>query len=515
MIPREALPAYPTGGGMTGLYDIETEKCVLIDVLSRNTKKLEAALGAGLEPNCFFDQKNRVIFRAAFELAKDGKPIDHYELKKQLESKNQLDEVGIAYLLSLYSEVLGHFDTARHAGKLVSLARQRNLLSAAANLQTAANAGNGSIPAAVEDLQKALASYAMPSVTAGFQPPEHWELLDVAHVDNWQCEPLEWIIENVLAKGNLAFIAADSQCGKTLIALYVMMHILTGGYLFNKFKVNPVKKILYLMLEDPTRRAKKRILDMRRDLRIKPEQFMVYVAPGLTINDDAHFAWLKQFVITGGYDLVVIDTYQKATPGISSFDDIKQGPILHRLANLTRELSITLWIHDHYRKDGGAGKKRRELDISSLKGTGGKPQNADVFVLMERTGNQIKVLVSSKDSDIKPRFLLDVAPEGSGEEKFTYVADLSEASNDMRVIGDNNRQRVLDSFPSDGSWISRSFIEGATGLKQAAVKKHLQSLLEAKKIESNGKGSKAIRYRIGHAEMASWPNAVSSEDARD
>jgi hypothetical protein len=151
---------------MTGLYDSETEKCVLIDVLSRNTKKLEAALGAGLEPNCFFDQKHRAIFRAACDLAIAGKAIDHLELKKRLAEKNQLDEVGIAYLLSLYSEVLGHFDTEKHAGKLVALARQRNLLSAAANLQTAANSGNGGLPTAIEDLRKAFVSFECPQKSA-------------------------------------------------------------------------------------------------------------------------------------------------------------------------------------------------------------------------------------------------------------------------------------------------------------------------------------------------------------
>jgi hypothetical protein len=146
----------------TGLYDIETERCILVDILSRNVKKLELALNAGLEANCFFDQKNRVIFRAALDLATKGESIDHFELKKQLEQKNQFDEVGIAYLISLYSEVLGHFDTAKHAAKLVTLARERNVISAAANLQTAANSGNGSMAAAVEDLRKAFHSYESP-----------------------------------------------------------------------------------------------------------------------------------------------------------------------------------------------------------------------------------------------------------------------------------------------------------------------------------------------------------------
>ncbi len=327
------------------------------------------------------------------------------------------------------------------------------------------------------------------AAAAGFTPPAHWELLDVADVENWTCPELEWIVEHIVAKGNLVFVAADTQCGKSLLALYLSLKILIGGTLFGKFQIKPVKRVLYLLLEDPSRRAKKRILDLRKDLRVKPEQFMVYVAPGFAVNDDAHFAWLREFIRQGGYDFVILDTYQKATPGISSFDDVKQGPILHKLANLTRELNLTLWIHDHYRKDNGQ-KRRRELDLSSLKGTGGKPQNADCYILMERTDNTIKVLVSSKDTDKKPRFLLNVSREGSTEEKFTYGGDLSEG-NDMAAIGLANQEKVLNAC---SDWSSCKDVVGRTSLTDSTVGKHLRNLRKAGKIEQLGKGP-STQYR--------------------
>ncbi len=331
---------------------------------------------------------------------------------------------------------------------------------------------------------------------ATFTPPDFWKLLDVADVENWDCQPLEWIIEHILAKGNLVFVAADTQCGKTFLAFYVLLKILTGGLLFGKFRIYPIKKVLYLLLEDPDRRAKKRILDMRRDIRVKPGQFMMYVAPGLTVNDELHWAWLKEFIANGQYDLVVLDTYQKATPGISSFDDVKQGPILHKLSNITRELSAAFWIHDHYRKEAG-GRKRRELDLSSLKGTGGKPQNADCFILMERTGDTIKVLVSSKESDQKPRFLLKVSPEGSDEEKFTYIGDLEDAANEMRAKGQANRERVYQAVGTN--WMSKKEIKLATGLSSSAVSDHIAALVCDGKLQKTGENTKT-RYRRSSGE---------------
>ena len=353
-----------------------------------------------------------------------------------------------------------------------------------------------------------------PDTPTGFHPPAHWELLDVADVENWRCAPLEWIVEPIVARGNLVFVAGDTQCGKTLMGLYAMYRLLLGGWLFGKFHIYPVRKILYLCLEDPPRRVKQRILDMRRDSRIEPGRFIVFVAPGLTVNDNLCFIWLKDFITKQGFDLVVLDTYQKATPGISSFDDVKQGPILHRLSNLTRELDVTLWIHDHYRKESGS-RARKELDLSSLKGTGGKPQNADCYILMERTGDTIKVLVSSKETDQKPRFLLRVSPQGSHDEKFIYAGDLGEAAASMKALGESNRQRILESIPKDGSWTSRSFIESATALKPSAVKNHLAQLVRDGNLETNGKRGKAIGYRISHAEMSLWPNAASDTDTED
>ena len=47
--------------------------------------------------------------------------------------------------------------------------------------------------------------------SAGFQPPAYWQLLDVADVDNWKCAPLQWIMEHILARGNMVFVAAASE----------------------------------------------------------------------------------------------------------------------------------------------------------------------------------------------------------------------------------------------------------------------------------------------------------------
>ena len=45
-------------------------------------------------------------------------------------------------------------------------------------------------------------------------PPEHWRMLDVFDVDQWNCFPLIWQIEGIVALGNLVLIGASTQTGK-------------------------------------------------------------------------------------------------------------------------------------------------------------------------------------------------------------------------------------------------------------------------------------------------------------
>jgi predicted Rossmann fold nucleotide-binding protein DprA/Smf involved in DNA uptake len=127
-----------------------------------------------------------------------------------------------------------------------------------------------------------------------------------------------------------------------------------------------------------------------------------------------------------------------------------------------------------------------------MKGTGGKPQNADAYILMERNGDLIKVLVSSKETDKKPRFRLHVSPEGSGEEKFQYAGDLEEASADMKAKGETNRNLVYEAVGPN--WTSKAEVKTATGLSSSTVSDHLAFLHKEGKVEKTGE-NRATRYR--------------------
>src|SRR5262249_42096702 len=139
-----------------------------------------------------------------------------------------------------------------------------------------------------------------------FNPPRHWKLLDVSSTENWECLPLIWIIEPIIALENLVLLVAETQTGKTLFALAMALAIATKQALFGRFDTLPVRT-LYLALEDPVRRIKDRLCDM--NAKTDPDAFQVYFAPGLNLSEESQLAWLEKFIATGKYELIFLDTY--------------------------------------------------------------------------------------------------------------------------------------------------------------------------------------------------------------
>jgi hypothetical protein len=325
--------------------------------------------------------------------------------------------------------------------------------------------------------------------------PQHWKRLDLANLHDWKCKPLVPVVEGMIAEGTVNYVAAETQTGKTLLFQNMARQLIQSSEIFGKFKITPVDRLLYLVLEDPERRVRDRLVDSEHEFPtpVESEKCIFYVAPGFRLDDERMFAWLESIIEKEGRKVVFLDTYQKSTPGISSFDDEKQSVILHKLADLTRRLSVTLIIIDHVRKRPGTGK-RTELSIDDIKGTGGKAQNADCVILMERTPDrkQIKFQAFSKDFDQPVRILLNVAPKGSTEPKFSYAGDLEALGRSRHEQAEARKQAVLEAM-QPGEWRKASEIAAAAKVPERSIHRTLKNLQDANLIDKMGH-SKNTRY---------------------
>jgi DNA-binding transcriptional ArsR family regulator len=449
--------------------------------------------------------------RIQIKLAAEGKPIDDLSVKQELQESGQIDDVGLRYfLVELRDGIPLSLDVPWHCREIIRLSVQREILSEVTNVQTSALNGNGDLPVAIERLRKALEA----KPKNPFTPQPYWNQFDVADIRQWQCPDLEPIIDGILAKGNLLWLAAETQTGKSLFMLWICLQLLSKGRLFDKFAITPVRRILYIAAEDPARRFKARLLDMT-PAEIEPGRFVVYVAPGLSLADVLCFQFLETMIQEGGFDFVVIDTFQAVSPGVNSFDDEKLSVIIRHLLDITRKLGTTIVVNDHFRKSQN-NKKRSDLDLNDVKGSGGKLQNCDVFLLMDRKDGKLRISGKSKEWDRPIGFLLDIAPQGTKDTpKFTYAGDLGDMAVNMKQLGEVNRAKVLEAMPSD-DWVTRAQIVTATGMTDRTVKNHIAGLIKSGLVHTNGKEGKAIRYQsgkgIGKDKVLLFPNATTNKD---
>jgi hypothetical protein len=349
-------------------------------------------------------------------------------------------------------------------------------------------------------------------------PRPYWQRLDAADIAEWSCEPLRPIVDGILARGNLACIVAETQTGKTLLSLYLARRFLAGGRLFGKFQITPVERVMYLVLEDPARRIRERLLDTAQEFDgpASRDRLIFHVAPGFSLADSGMWMWFEGLIAAERPDVVFVDTYQKATPGINSFDDALQSPLLHKLADLTRRLGVTVVVIDHVRKRP-AGGNRAAVTIDDLKGTGGKAQNCDVVILMERTKNRQGITFQSfsKDFDVPVRIELRVAPQGSREEmKFTYVQDLAlpagrEGRGRARLLTDETIMNAL----STEQGRSTSTVAKTCGVSSATMRRELTRLAKDGKVVPNGeKGRKRLYSRNGTSAVGTGDGRPIAQD---
>lgn len=335
-----------------------------------------------------------------------------------------------------------------------------------------------------------------PATAGGWEPPEHWEIRDGGHPEQWECPETKWAAAGLFARGSLVIVAGESQVGKTLITLSACRQLLTGPKLFEHFDVQPLDRIFYLVLEDPPQRIKSRLLDAARagEPEIGLGRLDMAFWPGFSLSEAEHFALLESSIKQKQYDMVVLDTFQRATPGVLSYDDEKLSIILHRLSAMTRRYDVILWINDHLRKAMEKARGRRELSQADIKGSTVKLQNADCYLLVSRNGPRLQITGSNKDADGKIGFLLDLAAEGDkSKPKFCYAGELENLAAASRSKGTQTAAKILE-IMEPGAWVSCGDLAPRTPFSPSTVRSHLERLVQGGKVVEQGE-KRWKRYR--------------------
>jgi hypothetical protein len=189
-------------------------------------------------------------------------------------------------------------------------------------------------------------------------------------------DPL-WAVPGILPTG-LSILAGAPKVGKSWLALQFALAVTSGGTVFGR----QVEKgaVLYLALEDPPHRLKKRMLKQgwTADL---PADFMtiggfIDQVGGLQQGGITRLAALIE---QGSYRLVVIDTFSRAI--LADQNDVRE--VTHELTpyqELAHKMDAAILLIDHHKKSGGFNPDA----IADILGSTAKGAMADTILGLYR-----------------------------------------------------------------------------------------------------------------------------------
>lgn len=345
-----------------------------------------------------------------------------------------------------------------------------------------------------------------PIIDGELEPQEQpatagWRIYDASATADWPQDPLVWIAEPIIPKGGIGFMSAPPKDRKSLLTLDLALHVAQSEprLWLDKFEIKPAK-VLYVAREDPLRRVRERIEEICKGYGMplpEPGRLQFLIRERIHLTNPEHLAWLKKTIQAGGFDFLILDVINRMHPDLDEISAKDMGQLVAILEELNRDLGVTILSDDHTRKPQGRNTARdsQEPNPFDMKGSIAKYGCADFMICLSRTPetNRMQVYCEGKDSDEHPHFFLDVSPKGSTGPKFRYAGSIERAGDDMKRLGEENREKVFTAC-NPTEWQSPKAIRTQLTMGESTVNKHLTALFDAKRLERNGKGP-TTRYR--------------------
>lgn len=274
--------------------------------------------------------------------------------------------------------------------------------------------------------------------------------------------PQQYLIYDLIAKGNLAVVAGRQKAGKSWLILQSVMSIDTGVDFLGRETTKA--KILYYPLEDGDRRLQRRA----RAIGWQPENAAVLFSipylddgqggPGPGVDEIARYSQ--------EYDLIIIDTLIAAMSGrTDERDNSSMGAILNALASIAHNSDTAIVLVHH------TGKSVNPDDVfSTLRGASAIRGAYDVGLILERKPGEREAILHAESRDLDIRNMtLRQAENGAGWE---YVGDAHEIEK-VRA-GRKVLETMLDH--DDGDGMTTEKIAEIRKVSKATIHKQLTRL---------------------------------------
>ena len=386
----------------------ESERAVLAAILLDAERHL-APTSSRLEPEDYYFERHKLLYRAMLALQEAESPIDLRTLQARLEQRGEFESAGgVAYLATLEVDLpdLGRVDA--YVEIIKERALRRRLLEACTKIYTKALDGGLEAQEALAEAERQVLDLSEDAVSRSFVPLE--EIYDAT------LEQLEQLGErgagelaglptgfvdldrmtHGLQPGNLVIVAGRPGMGKTSLALNMAVHVaqdekkVAGFFSLEMSQREIAMRVLCSGTDIPFHKLRsgrlsgpdwKRLLQARKDSE----------STRLFVDDSANPSLLevaskaRRLKAQGGLALLVVDYLQLMNAG-GRYENrnLEIGAITRGLKQLAKELEVpVVALSQLSRLPERRGKDHRP-QLADLRESGNIEQDADVVMFVYR-----------------------------------------------------------------------------------------------------------------------------------
>lgn len=280
-----------------------------------------------------------------------------------------------------------------------------------------------------------------------------------------ELSPVEFLLFPFLQKHSANMIFADSEVGKSFLALY-MAACSADQQRFFAFETHPMKT-LYLDYEDDFDTFSFRLHSIGKGNSLSfpvIQEAIKYHKPDGDMVDETEI--VARMVEEGRFDLVIIDAGSSATGG----DPLNATPVIKLFDALEKIPCTKLIIHHEGKATEG------KSDGQSVYGT-------TFWKARIRVGWRLSCVQESKDDSGSEKIIKMSMFKGSNlprQESFTYKVRFHKEGITFSIIDDfaEPRETKIVNFLSDNPDSTYRNLEDATGIPRQTLQRDLQALLQ-------------------------------------
>lgn len=441
---------------------------------------------AVLSSGDFYRPNHSTIFAVIITAWSASQPVDPLTITSALSDTGDLVRIGGApYLHRLVNEV-HHIGSAAHYARIVAeYSRRRRMEEIGATLTRAAHTDDSDRVAdmlrlATEDLDHLITG------RAGRDPVESLLAKMMTSLDLDQLVDLDPLVDGVLFRDSIAWLAGRPGRGKTLVALDIAGSIGTGtswqGY---RVSQGPV---CYIIAEGA--RGIRRRVRAWEHLSQRPMTGVEFLPEPVQSNNSDGWTTLCRAVARRQYALVVLDTQARVTVGLDENSGTDMGLYVERVEQLRAAAgSCVLSLH-HTPRTGDHVRGHTAIEGA-----------AQTIIMVVKEGN-ILTLHNTEDKGGKQKdavafdpIHLEIKPVGT-DEGSVALAFSDRAAPSVEISAAPCRTMLSlwwDRHADD--WVSPTMLV-ETGISKHTFYTYKRKLIDARLCEVNGAEGKGHRPKF-------------------